>query len=104
MSTRREVAENIGKFLNETELNQVYGIIDVNQGKFRSLCFAKARMLDGEVRVYSPKFIQVKWQTAIRALPERASRVFTSEEDTKTFLRAAFVDYDFDAAYSVPTK
>ena len=104
MSEREELMGRIVEFCGANGLNEVYGIIEANVGKYRSLTICKARILDGEIKIYSPKFIQVKWQTAIRALPERDSKVFTSAEHTIAFLKAAFIDHDYKAAEEVPTK
>jgi hypothetical protein len=106
MSTgdRTKIMERIVDFCVKHDMNEVYGIIETSAGKYRSMTICKSSILDGEIKIYSPKFIQVKWQTAIRALPENGSRVFESESDTLAFLKAAFVDYDGNAADAVPTK
>lgn len=106
MSTedRGKIMERIVDFCVEHDMNEVYGIIETTGNRYQGMTICKSSILDGEIKIYSSKFIQVKWQTAIRALPERGSRVFESESNTLAFLKAAFVDYDGNAADAVPTK
>ena len=103
---RTQITDRIQKFLNANKLNEVYGVIQTGDesGRFEELTFCKARVLDGTVKVYGPKFILVKYTTAYRSLPHNDSVVFTSEKDAIRFLKSAFVDLNFDAALQVPHK
>jgi len=56
------------------------------------------------VRYYGDKFVQVTWQTAIRAMPQNGAAVFTSADDAMEFVRLAFVEFDTDAAFAIPQK
>ena len=105
--SREVVATAIADQLITMGLNQVYGV-NVSKSTYRSghwsITFCTARTLDGVVNYYGPKFVQVKFQTAYRALPRNGNRVYTSVEDALKFIRLAFVDFNFDAAEAVPTK
>jgi len=103
---RTQIVDRFQTFLNTYELNEAYGVIRTGgeSGKFEELTFCKARVLDGTVKVYGPKFILVKYNTAYRTLPQNDHAVFTSEADAFKFLKAAFVDLDFDTAMNVPRK
>lgn len=92
MSEREELLDQIVEVLHEKGLNEVYGI---NTGiadtkKYRYATFCRARTLDGEVKVFGKKFIQIKWETANRSLPQRGSEVFRSFEEAKEFLEKTF--------------
>lgn len=104
IKSRTDLADSIAAFLSEQGLSEVYGSDPISQGKFISIPFCKARTIDGEVRLYSAKFVYVGFQTAYRNLPRRDNLVFTSVEDAFEFIRLAFVEHDDEAAYRVPTK
>jgi hypothetical protein len=95
MSPRQQVAQNLADTCMFGGLNDSYGVSVAKteeKGKtFWSVTFAKARILDGVIKVYSPKFILVKWQTAIHDLPTKGQEVFKSEADVKSFLIRSFV-------------
>jgi hypothetical protein len=61
MSKREETLEELVKAMQEADLDQVYGIdtgiVKNETGNYRYATFCRARTLDGEVRVYSPKWI-----------------------------------------------
>jgi hypothetical protein len=104
MSERRRMVTRFETFLNDIGLNEVYGVIVKPEGRVKTLTFCKARILDASVNIYGMNFIQVKWQTGIRALAHEDARVFTTEANAMAFIRAAFVDFDFATAEAVPTK
>jgi len=104
MNERRELTARLEKFLNDVGLNEVYGVLANYEGKVKTLTFCKAKILDASVNIYGTTFIQVKWITGIRALAHEDAKVFTTEANAMTFIKAAFVDYDFATADSVPTK
>lgn len=106
MSKREEIINQIADFISENGLAEVYaGDVGISDDKkYRWVNFCKARTLDGEVRVYGPKWILVIYKTAFRALPARDSRVFTSVDNAIKFLDLAFVKFDFDGAHEVLTK
>ena len=95
MSPRQEVAQNLADTCVFGGLNESYGVSvskSEDKGKtFWSVLFAKNRILDGLIRVYSPNFIMIKWQTAIRDLPHRGQEVFRSEASAKEFLMNTFI-------------
>ena len=101
---RLNIMERMVEFCGEHGLNEVYGVIENDAGQYRSLTFCKSNVLDGDIRIYSPNFIQIRYETAYRDLPHKDSRVFVSETDALQFLKSAFVDLNFAAALAVPVK
>ena len=86
VSPREQVALNLADTCVCADLNQSYGVAvtkatDQKGKSYWSVTFAKARTLDGIIRVYSERFIQVKWQGA-----NRGSEVFRTEYEAKRFL------------------
>ena len=57
--------------------------------KYRYIFFSVPRYLDGEVRVYGPKFIQVKWMFGRR----RHSIVHRSVAEAVKFLKSNFAEW-----------
>jgi hypothetical protein len=95
MSPREEIQNEIRDTLFCLELNEVYGIIESKQndqkGKsYRALTFCRAGSVDGEVRVYSPRFIMIKYQTTIRRLPHKSQEVFRDVSAAKRYLQECF--------------
>ncbi len=104
MSERKDLATRLFEFCNENGLNEVYGCIENLEGKLRTITFCKAKILDGQINIYGLNFIQVKYKTAIRDLPQNDSRIFNCETHVKDFLKAAFVDLDYELAESIPHR
>lgn len=78
------------------DLNDSYGVScektqDAKQNTYWSVLFCKARHTDGVIRVYSPNFIMITWQTANRLLPRNGKEIFRSESSAKSFLIKTFV-------------
>jgi len=94
-SEREQIADNLADTCVFGGLNDSYGVLkskqEKNGKKFWSVTFCKARILDGTIDVYSPTFIRIAWETAIRDLPHRGSEVFKSEGDAKSFLQRSFI-------------
>jgi hypothetical protein len=103
MSARSELAGRIAAFVCDNQLCQVYGGDVEKCGRYYGIGISQCRNLDGEIRVYGPRFIQVAFECRYHNLPQRDSRVFTSEADAIEFLRLAFVEYS-DDAMDVPVK
>jgi hypothetical protein len=103
VSARSELAERIAAFVCEHSICQVYGGDVERCGRYYSIGISQCRNLDGEIRVYGPKFIQVAFECRYHNLPQHDSRVFTSEADALKFLRLGFVEYS-DQAMDVPVK
>jgi hypothetical protein len=99
MSIRQEVAQNIADTCVFGQLNESYGVsceraTDQKGKSHWSILFAKARTLDGVVRVYSPSFILISWQGAAASaagLPFQGRQVCKSEADAKAFIVKNFV-------------
>jgi hypothetical protein len=96
ISPRQQVALNLADTCIFGGLNDAYGVsceksTDAKGKVYWSVLFCKARILDGVIRVYSPNFIMVTWQTAIRDLPAKGKEVFRSEATAKEFLVSSFI-------------
>jgi hypothetical protein len=104
MSTRQELASRIALFIATNDMTTPYGGDVMKDGKYYGILFSKPAVLDGLVKVYGPKFIQISYATQYRAMPSRGNRVFENEHDAIDFLRKAFVSHDFDGALAIPTK
>ena len=105
MSERERITELVSDFVFCNQLATVYSGTDISKDKkYRYVLISKPRVLDGEVRVYGPKFIYVSYKTAYRDLPHTDRRVFGSVDDALNFLKLAFLDFKFDEAMEVPTK
>ena len=96
VSPRQQVALNLADTCVMGGLNDSYGVNvsksqDAKGKEYWSVTFAKARTLDGNIRVYSPTFILIEWQTADRSLPAKGREVFRSEDEAKSFLQRTFI-------------
>jgi hypothetical protein len=97
ISIRQQVAQNLADLCVCGDLNDVYGVscekmTDQKSKKtYWSVIFCKSRILDGAIRVYSPSFILITWQTGIRYLPSKGKEVFKSEQAAKEFLTRTFI-------------
>ena len=102
-SEREAIAIRLGAFLVKNNLCQVFGGDVHKHGRYYSVAFSLRRTLDGEVRVYSPKFIQVL-MTGPSAWVGNGSDVFESEQAAIDFLRLALVEHKHEEATAVPRK
>jgi hypothetical protein len=89
VSPRHEAALQIADTLQCLGLDEVYGIdmqraVDAKGKQYWSITFCKARTVDGVVRVYSDRFIQIKIQQ------RRSSEVFRSPRDAQVWLVQEF--------------
>ena len=96
-SPREQIADNLAETCRFGGLDDAYGINKSKQtsskGKtYWNVTFCKARYLDGEIKVFSERFIIVSWQTAFRQLPARGSEKFTSESAVKDFIGRNFIN------------
>ena len=85
VSPRQKAALEISDTLMCLGLDEVYGIsmergTDAKGKNYWGLTFCKARIVDGVVRVYSDRFIQIKVQQS------RTSEVFRSPREAKAWL------------------
>lgn len=97
-SAREEVADGLADTCVFGGLNESYGVSkakdEANGKNFWSVTFAKARSLDGVIKVYSPTFIHIKWEGALAkaaGLAFRGHEVFKSEAEAKKFLCDHFI-------------
>lgn len=94
ISPRQSVALELSDTCLCAGLNESYGVnVSKHEGdkSYWVVTFAKARILDGVIHVYSPNFILVKWQTAIRDMPRRGSHRFNNVADAKKFICDKFM-------------
>lgn len=95
MGERAQIQEDLVEFCMQHELNDAYGVIAAEQmirGKaVRTVTFCKARILDATIHIYGPKFILLKWNTAIRRLAQIGSQKFDNAEQVKQFIKDNFV-------------
>jgi hypothetical protein len=94
MSKRSDLAAEIAGKLRDLNLDQSYGV-DVGEPTkgqpYYSISFARARYLDGQVRLYGEKFINVQWAGTINSeLPHSGSLVFRTVDDFYKFLDENF--------------
>lgn len=90
-SPREQVALDLLDVVKFGGMDEVYGAnidkqTDAKGKSYWSVTFCKARVLDGVIKIYSPRFIMVKWQTAFRDLPSKGQQIFKSDWDAKQFL------------------
>lgn len=104
MSARSEAADQIAVKLTDLGLNEVYGCIVRCSGRCYDITFCKSRVTDGTIHYYSDKFVQVKWQTGVRAMQRNGSAVFDTVDNALEFARLAFVECDTEAAFKVPQR
>lgn len=105
MSIREDIMREIQSYVERNYLSSVYGGSGLSKDKrYRYILISKPRVLDGEIRIYGPKFILINYQTAYRSLPHNDRRVFTSAQDMLKFIQWAFVDGEYDKALEIPTK
>ena len=93
MSVRSDIADRFANAFNANRLNDSYGV-SVGKGggdRYYTVTFCKARVLDGVVNVYGPKFILVKWMTQFRDMPHKGQEKFESEGDALKFIQDYFV-------------
>jgi hypothetical protein len=98
-SPRESVADALVDTCIFGGLDESYGVnknkVTDNGKTFWEITFAKARTLDGFIRVYSPNFILVKWMGAravASGLPMKGQEVFRNEQDVKKFIVEKFVN------------
>lgn len=90
ISPRHQVALELSDTLLCLGLDEVYGInmergTDSKGKQYWGITFCKARTVDGVIRVYSDRFIQIKIQQ------RRSSEIFRSAYDAKRYLMREFL-------------
>lgn len=96
ISPRQQVAINLTDVCLFGGLDEGPGVsfskqVDAKGKPYWSVTFAKAGILDGAIKVYSPNFILVSWQTAIRDLPSTGREVCKAETQAREFLTNNFI-------------
>jgi hypothetical protein len=100
MSPRQQVAVALADTCVCGDLNESYGVsvVKTKDGKGKDhwcVTFAKARYLDGLIKVYSPGFILIKWMGAaakVSGLAFDGSMLCRSEHEAKDFIINHFVN------------
>lgn len=91
ISPRQQVAQDLADTCMFGNLNDSYGVIlsktEHNGKSCWSVTFAKAAILDGVIRVYSPSFIQVKWEGKMG----KGSEVFRNMSNAREFITNKFI-------------
>lgn len=95
MSAREDAVNEILEACGDFDLCQVYaGDTGLSEDKkYRYVTICRARNLDGEIRVYTPKYILLKFETRYQNCPHKETVKFNSVEETIDFLRSVFVEY-----------
>jgi hypothetical protein len=105
VSKREEIMNEISDFVSNNRLAGVYSGSGLSKDKkYRYILLSRPRNLDGEIRIYGPAFILLRYTTRYHALPRNDNRVFTSKENLIKFLQLAFVESKYDEALAIPTK
>lgn len=102
MSERSDIAARFAAFIGDNDLANPFGG-DVEQSsdkRYYGVAFSVPAILDGFLRVYSPKYILIECQGRLC----QQNAVYTSEADAMLFMKLAFADHNMEAAYAVPTK
>ena len=87
-SERENILNKIVEVLHEKGMDEVYGVQTgiADTKKYRYATFCRARTLDGEVKVFGSKFIQIKWQRG----GKWGNEVLRSLDEAKEFLQKNF--------------
>lgn len=102
-SARQQLAQRFADFILTNNLANPFGG-DVSQSgdrRYYGVDFSVPRLLDGEVRVYSERFVLVKMRGPMARLGE--DRVFKVQDALK-FLDLLLVKHDLDGAAAVPMR
>jgi hypothetical protein len=93
-SARSDLADSIASQLKAAGLDDAYGVL-IGQSHVKGnpyvISFCKSRVLDGQVTLYGPKFLLVKWQTAYRDMPRDGQEKFDGVADAMAFINSSFV-------------
>ena len=111
LSDRHKVSLRIAEIVHLMELDTGpiggYKGQETGKGKPHVVLMSRPGTLDGVIRVFSSKFIQIKIQSGYSALRSYKGRiwdnVYQSEKDAVTFLTHVG-EYEFGKALAVPTK
>lgn len=101
-SPRHQLAQRIANFILESRLANPFGGEVTQHGRYYSVLMSIPRSLDGEVRIYGPKFIHVRLVGPLSHIG--SDFVFESEANALAFLKAWLVDFDSEAALAIPVK
>lgn len=101
-SPRQQLAQRIADFIVANQLANPFGGDVYQNQRHYGVLMSIPRVLDGEIRVYGPKFIQVRLQGPMASIG--SDFVYESEQNALDFLRLYLVEHNRDAALAVPTK
>ena len=103
-SDRRQIADRFAEFIITNDIANPFGG-DVQQSRDKrsyGIGMSRPRLLSGEVRVYSGRFILIIMEGPLAR--GGTERVYASEQDAMNFLRLLLVEHKPDEALAVPTK
>lgn len=102
---REQAANDLAEFISQNHINNPFGGTVTRSGdkRFYLVDFSRPANLDGLIRVYAPNFIMVNSRGRLAPNGDD-SRVFTSLDNARDFLRLAFVEFKQDEAVIIPTK
>lgn len=103
-SERHQYAEDLAEMIVLNGLSQVFGgeVVLVKRPRpHYEVAFSKPGILDGNIEIYSMTFVRLVWQTAIRTLPTRASRIY-SAANAKRYIELAFIEGKYEEAEAIP--
>lgn len=99
-SKRQLLAEELAQYIVDSGLTNPFGGEVYSDKQHYTVLFSRPATLDGAVKVYSDKFIQVLWAAG----SHREGRVFETPENAKDFIKYAFVEYNSELRDAIPTK
>jgi hypothetical protein len=93
---RRLAVDELTETLQYGGLDEVCGVQESKEtdpkGKtYYNLLFCKARLIDGAIKVYSDRYIVVKWITQFRDIAPNGQEVFKTVYEAKRFIQEKFV-------------
>lgn len=100
-SERHQLANRLAEHVRTHRMTNPFGGDVSRNGRYYAVAFAKPRVLDGVIRIYSPKFILIECRGPL--VRGDHSGVYESEANATAFLNALGAA-EIDQAMAVPTK
>lgn len=100
-SPRAALALRLAETIRHSDLDSPYGGDVSKNGRYYGIGFSMPNTLDGEVRVFGSRFIQIRAQGAL--VSGEFNAVYESEDAALTAL-TALANCDTEALHAIPTK